>query len=208
MAFMTPDDEIERLNALNNCLLLNSEADPSLNNLVQLLSQKFQTPVAHLSFMGADHQYIKAHIGFDLTEVPRDKSFCNYVIFKNSFFCIEDSLANPEFALNPFVSNLPHIRFYAGAPLRSSSGFAIGTLCIMDTVARKMDKLEIELLQAFAGQASLQLQNIELNHCLDLSIKKQNAFDYNTKSTNTVGAFAGNIILDLIKPIETIQNQI
>ncbi|MGC5799481.1 putative bifunctional diguanylate cyclase/phosphodiesterase [Sphingomonas sp. NFX23] len=125
-------NEDARLAALAEYDLLSDSDDVDLNEMVKLAARLFDVPIALVSLIERDTQTFKARIGLDVCETARDVSFCAHAIAQTDILVIPDALLDPRFATNPLVNNSPHIRFYAGVPLRSPGGFAIGSLCIID----------------------------------------------------------------------------
>jgi PAS domain S-box-containing protein len=114
--------------------------------------------MAIVSFVDADRQWFKSCIGLELSETPCDVAFCSHAILQTELFVIPDTLLDPRFALNPFVTGHPHIRFYAGAPLVAPDGHVLGTLCILDRVPRQLTEGEGDALRRLARQAVGQLE--------------------------------------------------
>ncbi len=125
-------NEDARLAALAQYDLLSESDDVDLNETVQLAARLFDAPIALVSLIERDTQTFKGRIGLDVCETARDVSFCAHAIAQTDILVIPDALLDPRFATNPLVTGSPHIRFYAGVPLRSPDGFAIGSLCIID----------------------------------------------------------------------------
>ncbi len=132
----TPAEEQFRLAALHYLGLLDTPAERDFDDLVALAQVLFQVPIALISLIDRDRQWFKARAGFDGQEGPRATSFCGHAILAPEGLVVPDASRDPRFHDNPFVTGAPHIRFYAGAPLRLPSGYAIGTLCIIDRAPR------------------------------------------------------------------------
>ncbi|UDL95540.1 EAL domain-containing protein [Lichenihabitans sp. PAMC28606] len=127
-----PIDEDARLARLAEYQLGDQSDDPTFDHLVQLTSRLFGVPVAFVSFMERERQVFYCKIGFDLAETDRRYSFCAHTISRDALFFVLDAALDPRFHDNPQVTDWPFVRFYAGVPLRSPSGHAFGTLCILD----------------------------------------------------------------------------
>jgi signal transduction histidine kinase/ActR/RegA family two-component response regulator len=160
-----PANEAARLAALYRYNLLDTAAEAAFDDLTLLAAQLCHTPMALISLVDAKRQWFKAKVGLTLTEVPRDVSFCAYTILHpDEVFVVPDALADQRFANNPLVTADPHVRFYAGAPLVTPEGFALGTLCIMDRIPRQLTGEQMAALQALrrAVMTEIQLQcNVE-----------------------------------------------
>jgi diguanylate cyclase (GGDEF)-like protein len=115
--------------------------------------------MAAVSLVDRDRQWFKSIQGLDATETPRSVAFCAHTILQAVPLVVEDATLDPRFAANPIVIGEPHIRSYAGVPLRSSEGYNLGSLCGIDTVPREFQVAELELLKSFAA---LVVDEIEL----------------------------------------------
>jgi len=144
----TPDDEADRLAALRELLLLDTPPEERYDRLARFAAEQLDMPIALLTLVDGQRQWFKSRIGLEAAQTPRDISFCGHAIMKPELFIIEDASADPRFADNPLVTGAPHIRFYAGAPLSAPSGHHIGTLCVIDTVPRKLGAVELSILDA------------------------------------------------------------
>jgi diguanylate cyclase (GGDEF)-like protein len=139
-AALLPENETERLADLESYEILDTGPDPRITPFVRLASQLYDVPIVLVSLVDRDRQWFKAEIGLAASETPRELSFCAHAILAPSdVFVIEDATADPRFADNKLVTGTPHIRFYAGAPIVSPSGHALGTLCIIDRKPRSLD---------------------------------------------------------------------
>jgi PAS domain S-box-containing protein len=161
-----PDNEAERLVALRRYDVLDSPAEPAFDALTKLASYLLKAPIALVSLVDRDRQWFKARYGLEAPEAPRDVSFCAHVVAQERLLVVEDARADERFADNPFVKGAPHIRFYAGQPLRTDDGFTLGTLCVVDQRPRKLSDQETEMLRLLAGQTMDQLERRRQNHLL------------------------------------------
>ena len=155
-----PENEAERLEALRRYQILDTRSDPVFDDLAALASYVCGTPIALVSLVDSDRQWIKARVGLDVSETPRDVSFCAHTILANDTMVVEDALADSRFADNPLVTTDPKIRFYAGAKLTTSDGYALGSLCVIDRVPRKLTSAQKEALQALSRQVVAQMAEI------------------------------------------------
>lgn len=124
----------------------------------------FNVPIAIVSLVDENRQWFKSCAGLDsnIKETQRDISFCGHAILDDEIFIIPDSHQDERFADNPLVINEPHIRFYAGCPLRFTDGSRLGTLCIMDNKPRNLSNDEIEILKDLASTAERELAAIKM----------------------------------------------
>ena len=149
-----PADEAERLADLREMGALDSGSDPDLDSLVDLASLIADTPIALLSLVDAEEQVFKAAVGLDVDRLPRATSFCGHAILEPSTpMVVEDPTKDPRFAGNPLVTDGP-VGFYAGVPILTSQGHAIGTLCVVDDAPRDLNDRQMAALSRLAAQAA------------------------------------------------------
>lgn len=158
MAFPLPPDEPGRLVALKAHGLLDTPPEESLDDLAALTAELCQAPIALITLVDESRQWFKAKVGIDFQQTPRDLAFCAHAICSPDLFVVEDALADERFARNPLVTAAPHIRFYAGAPLRTEEGHALGTLCIIDREPRTLLPGHERVLRALSRHVVLQLE--------------------------------------------------
>ena len=125
---LAPMNEMERLDALHKLRILDTPAEKSYDDIVQLASRICEAPISAVSLIDSDRQWFKAKIGVDVSETPRNVSFCSHVVHQKSRLIVPDASMDPRFSRNSLVVESPNIRFYAGAPIVASSGFALGAL--------------------------------------------------------------------------------
>ena len=166
-----PPDETDRLEALRRLGILDTPPERPFDDLVEAARLAFDLPIALVSFIDGDRQWFKARAGLDAEATPRDVSFCGHAILNGGIFEVPDAPADDRFADNPLVTGPPHIRFYAGAVLMDDEGFRLGTLCIIDTVPRRLDDRQRRLLSTLARQVEAQLRLRRLNRQLDGMMK-------------------------------------
>jgi diguanylate cyclase (GGDEF)-like protein len=136
-----PPDETQRLAAVRELGLLDTQAEERFDAFTRLARAVAGTPIALFSMVDEDRQWFKANDGLDACQTPRDQAFCGHAILTpNEVLVVEDATKDPRFADNPLVTGTPGIRFYAGAPVRAPSGEAVGTLCVIDTCPREMPR--------------------------------------------------------------------
>jgi len=152
-----PPDETERLAALHELLLLDSEPEQRFNLIVDYAASEFGVPICLMTLLDHERQWFKARVGLPVCSTPRDISFCSHAILRPEVMVVPDAAADPRFADNPLVTSEPYIRFYAGAPLILPSGHALGTLCLIDTVPRTLDQTERNLLESMRDMVMREL---------------------------------------------------
>lgn len=156
----TPDPawETKRLATLASYDILDSPPEASIDRIAQLAATVCATPIALVSFVARGRQWFKSHVGFELDETEREVSFCAIAIQQGDGIIVEDALADARFATNPLVLGAPHIRFYAGVPLRAHDGMPLGTLCVIDRCARTLTPAQRAALRALAAEVEGQLE--------------------------------------------------
>jgi signal transduction histidine kinase len=147
------DYEAQRLAQLKSYPISFTAQDDDFDDIARLASHICHTPIALISIVDRDHQWLKSHIGIDLNQTSREESFCNHTIQQEDILEIEDALQNNHFRHKRMVTHEPHIRFYAGAPLRNSSGYNLGSLCVIDSAPRKLNEYQREALRSLSKVA-------------------------------------------------------
>lgn len=131
-----PVNETERLRQLHELDILDTAPERQLDEIAAIAAVLFEVPIALVSLVDGERQWFKARVGLAATETPRNVSFCAHAILSNDVLLVPDALVDQRFADSPLVIGPPHIRFYAGAPLKTPSGQALGTLCVIDSRPR------------------------------------------------------------------------
>ncbi|MBB3221217.1 GAF domain-containing protein [Pseudoduganella umbonata] len=147
-------NEPRRLAAVHRSGLLYSAQEETLDNIAQLAALSLSMPVALVSIISEDKQWFKAKVGLDLTETPRHWAFCNHTLLQTGVQEFSELDNDPRFADNPAVADAPHFRYYAGAPITDDWGFALGSLCVIDTKPRQLGDSGRQILDRLARQAS------------------------------------------------------
>lgn len=150
--------EAERLVALRRYRILDTEPERAFDDLALLASQICGTPIALITLVDEHRQWFKARVGMTATETSRAVSFCTHAIQHPGLFVIPDARQDVRFAANPQVTGDPYIRFYAGAPLITPEGQALGTLCVVDRTPRTLTPEQVQALEALRRQAEAQLE--------------------------------------------------
>lgn len=147
-----PNNEIARLNALNQYQILDTPAEKVFDDFTFLAAQICRTPIAIISLVDGNRQWFKSKVGLAAPETSRDLAFCAYTILQQKPLIVRNALADSRFAKNALVLSDPNIRFYAGAPLITSDGFALGSLCVIDIVPRDLSLEQVEALRVLSDQ--------------------------------------------------------
>jgi GAF domain-containing protein len=161
-----PIDEGDRLAALLRYDMLDTKPEQAYDDIVALASQICGTPISFIGFVDTDRLWFKARINVPDAESPRDTAFCAHTILQRHPMVVNDLSVDPRFADSELVTGGPELRFYAGAPLITSDGHALGTLCAVDTVPRELTEEQRRALGRLARQVVAQL---ELRRMLALS---------------------------------------
>lgn len=148
-----PANEAGRVDALRRHGVLDREPEADDDDLVCLAAQLLDVPIAALSLVDTDRQWLLAKTGLALRETPRAHAICAHAIAGEGILVVPDTLADVRFQANPLVTGAPGIRFYAGAPLVDRDGFALGTLCVMDRVPRQLNARQAHILRVLSRQA-------------------------------------------------------
>jgi phosphoribosyl 1,2-cyclic phosphodiesterase len=141
-----PASEPERLAALWDLGILDTEPEARFDRYTEVACSTFDVPIALVTLVDAERQWFKSHPGIDVTETHRDASMCAHAVLGTDVFVVTDALRDDRFADNPYVARDPRLRFYAGVPL-STEGQRVGTLCIMDHRPRVLNEPQLERLR-------------------------------------------------------------
>ena len=152
--------EQARLDELERYQILDSPAEEAFDRIAALTASVFDVPFALISFIGETRQWVKSKVGLDLCDMDREAAFCSRVFRQGSLVVIPDMHQDERFASSPFVTEEPHIRFYAGAPLFAPNGAVLGTLCILDSTPRALLSAREE--KTLKSLAALVVDELEL----------------------------------------------
>jgi signal transduction histidine kinase len=150
--------ETRRIAALRSYDVLDTPREATFDDIVLIASTVCRTPIAVVNLIDAERQWFKAEIGLGTRETPLDTSICAHAILEHDVLIIPDTTQDARFAANPLVVGDPGLRFYAGALLKTPDGMPIGTVCVLDTVARELTADQVTILRALARQAMLQME--------------------------------------------------
>ncbi|MBV8518025.1 MAG: GAF domain-containing protein [Acidobacteria bacterium] len=151
--------EAARLDALRRCHVVGTEPEEAFDALAELAAIVCDTPIALVSLVDETRLWFKSRIGFEHDSVPRELSYCDRAIRGDDVFVVHDISKDPEVAHHPLVAGPPHLRFYAGAPLRTSSGFNLGTLCVVDRIPRRLSERQLQALRTLARHVVDELES-------------------------------------------------
>ena len=154
-----PSDEVARIETLHKYAILDTLEERAFDDVTMLASFICDAPIALISLIDTDRQWFKSRVGILASETPREHAFCAHAILeKQEVLVVPDATDDPRFRDNPMVIGEPGIRFYAGAPLITPDGSALGTLCVLDSEPREIPADRIAALRALARQVVAQLE--------------------------------------------------
>ena len=153
-----PPDELERQQVLRSLDLLDTEEEEVFDRITRLVTRLLKVPVALFSLVDENRQWFKSRVGLELRETPRETAFCAHALLQDQPLVVADASSDARFADNPLVTGNPNIRFYAGVPIRTSGGLAIGTLCALDERTRVLTADELCILIDLADIVQKEVQ--------------------------------------------------
>ena len=153
-----PHNEAERLERLRLYGILDTPAEEAFDRIARLASVILDTPIALVSLVDEGRQWFKAKIGLDATETSRDVAFCAHAILGTDVYVVNDAAKNDKFSDNPLVTGGPKIRFYAGAPITTTDGLSLGTICAIDNKPREPTPRQLALLKDLSALAVNELE--------------------------------------------------
>ena len=191
-----PENEEERLRILNSYKILDTLPEEDYDAIAKIASKICNTPIALISLVDKDRQWFKSNHGLEAKETPRELAFCAHSILNpDDLFVINDATKDDRFSDNPLTTEAPNVIFYAGAPLNSSEGHTIGTLCVIDNKPNDLNETQKEALRLLAKQVVSLLDLRKRNHELRNVNKKV------TSLNEQLNNFAYRLTHDLKSPI-------
>ncbi|HYW18652.1 MAG TPA: ATP-binding protein [Nodularia sp. (in: cyanobacteria)] len=182
----TPKNEQDRLNALQKYNILDTDSEDSFDDLTALAAYICGTPIALITLLDESRLWFKSKLGLEVTEIPREIAFCAHTIRQpEDLLIVPNTLNDERFASNPLVTLDPNIRFYAGAPLVTPDGYALGSLCVLDRVPGELSLEQKQALAALSRQVSSQLElRINVDE-LKQNISRRKQAEKTLRSTNS-----------------------
>ena len=173
-----PDNEEERLAALRSFDILDSEPERAFDDLVQIAAAICGVPMAAVTLIDRDRQWFKAQVGMEQPDPSLDTSFCAHTILSpDTMTVVADATRDARFADNPLVTAENGIRFYAGAPLVTADGFALGALCLVDDQPRHLDAFQLSALDALSRQITHLLELRQVSRRLSLQLREREWYE-------------------------------
>ena len=203
-----PQDETLRVEALKKYDILDTLPEEEYEALTKIAAEICGTPIALVSLIDSERQWFKSHHGLDASETPRNIAFCAHAInTPNELFIVPDATKDERFFDNPLTVNNPNVIFYAGAPLNTSEGYSLGTLCVIDNKPREnLTETQKESLKALANQVISQFELRKKNRLLqelndDIMLKNEqlNQFAHRLTHDLKVPIRGVNALLSFIK---------
>ena len=174
MSAPIPRNESKRLKVLWQYEVLDTVPEEVFDDLTELAARICEAPIALISLVDEKRQWFKSKVGVSVSETSRDLSFCAYAITQSDLFIVPDATRDQRFANNPLVTSDPKIRFYAGAPLITPDGHALGALCVIDKVPRELRLDQKQALRILARHVVSQLE-LRRRSCELVDIRGENA---------------------------------
>lgn len=198
-----PPNEEARLRALHEYEILDTPPEQAYEDLVQIASSICGTSIAAVSLIDRDRQFFKASKGLEFRETPRELSFCSFTILDpESLLVVEDATKDPRFLGNDLVTDVPHIRFYAGAPLVTEGGEAIGSLCVIATEPKSISAEQKAALAALARQTMAQLELRRSNRLIERQAHElERALDATEQAMQARSQFVSNMSHEIRTPL-------
>ncbi|KTT99864.1 hypothetical protein NS355_05635 [Sphingomonas yabuuchiae] len=167
--------EQQRLAALAKFDVMDTPREAAFDEIAELVAAICQAPIGVVNLIGDGRQFFKAEVGLGVRETPLDTSFCAKAILEEEFLLVPDATADPRFACSPLVTEEPHLRFYAGALLKTNDGLPIGTLCVLDYRPRTLTEVQLQAIRVLARQVMVQLEQRRVTKQIAASEARQRA---------------------------------
>ncbi len=167
--------EVARLRALYSLDILDTPAEPEFDDLVQLAAAICASPMCAISFIDDHRQWFKASVGIPMPEIPRELTLCNETILQRDLVIVEDASVDPRFSQHRMVVDGPRLRFYAGMPLTTAEGYAVGTFCMLGPVARGLTAEQQSALRVLSVQVNSRLELRNERRALENALREAQA---------------------------------
>jgi PAS domain S-box-containing protein len=198
------DREAQRLAALARYHVMDTPREPAFDEIAALVAAICDAPIAVVNFIAADRQFFKAEVGLGVDSTPLESSFCAHALLENDFLLVPDTTQDHRFDCNPLVTDEPHIRFYAGALLKTREGLPIGTLCVLDYRPRTLTEVQERTIRVLATQVMTQLEQRRALHTTALSEARQRAIVDSAADVAIVATDLGGAIIEWSQGAENV----
>jgi GAF domain-containing protein len=179
MSAPIPLTEVKRLTVLWQYEVLDTVPEEVFDDLTELAARICEAPIAMITLVDEKRQWFKSKVGVTINETSRDISFCAHAITQSDLFIVPDATKDARFAKSPLVVSEPNIRFYAGAPLITPDGYALGTLCVIDKVPRELRPDQKQALRILARHVVTQLEL--RRHAKELAVVRKKTDKYESE---------------------------
>ena len=206
-----PHDELERLDELESFEILDTDAQVEFDQLTELAQKLFNMPIVLVSLIDSERQWFKSKQGLEACETGRDVSFCGHAILGDEIFEIKNSMEDERFADNPLVTGDPRVIYYIGCPLKTPSGYKVGTLCMIDQKPNSLTDEQKQTFKVLADQVMSQMvlfrQNKHLKYKMETieaqyqTISENKARLVNNARLASLGKMAGGIAHEVNNPL-------
>ena len=190
-----PADEADRLRAVRRYDILDTPPDGAFDRITSLAARVFDVPIAIVSIVDHDRIWFKSHHGIDVTQIDREPGLCASAILQDGPWVVADAPRDPRALTNSLVAGEFGLKFYAGVPLRTTDGYNLGTLCILDFEPRELSAQETATLEDLAGMVLSELE---------VRLASRRAVDEAKQRESMKDAFVGMMSHELRTPVTTI----
>ncbi|MEB0039286.1 MULTISPECIES: EAL domain-containing protein [unclassified Pseudomonas] len=195
--------ELRRFERIRELCLLDDHHDDTFDQIVALCADYFRAPIVLISIVDQHKQWFRAKVGVSINETQRSESFCAYTVHSHEFLEVPDATADVRFKDNLLVTGLPNIRYYAGAPLTTEDGLGLGTLCVIDTVARPaMSLQDLSMLMHLAKLVMSRILALRSEHFVDAAtgIYNRTRFEEDIRKVSPEAPECLVVAVDIISP--------
>ena len=174
-SYPVPKDEQQRMEALKRYEVVDTPPEEVFDRITRIVAAFLDVPIALISLVDETRQWFKSRVGLEVTHTGREIAFCAHTIMNDQLMIVSDTSQDKRFNQSPLVQGEPHIAFYAGAPLKTSDGYNLGTLCAIDTTPRILSEQQKSVLQDLADMVMDALELRLTNARVSDKIALQNA---------------------------------
>ncbi|MES2448475.1 MAG: GAF domain-containing sensor histidine kinase [Bacteroidota bacterium] len=193
---LIPDNDAERIKKLRAYDILDTPEEDTFNKIAILAAQIFNTPIAQVTFVDEERVFFKTNISpLAATEINRNDSFCSIAILNNNVTLFSNILEVPELQTNPFVTMENGVRFYAGAPLKTTEGLHLGTVCVLDVEPKEVTEQQLKMLETLSAIAMDELElRLATRKAMRTQTDMMNRIVHDLKNPNTTISLSAELI--------------